>query len=446
MPISVYHNSDEVSKENDFNILNSHLNLNENGNNNINIKSEDINENKNNIIDNINADISQILNTINDININSKNIDGNDLDNSKINNNKNISLKGEDFIEKKALNNNNNQEKIMKQNLSHLKDEKESIKNIDNNKNRKNNNYNKSKKEEKIAPKSIKEFSFLCFGNINIYNYRKIYETLIIFNIVSILIIMYLLCYLYVLKSNLTIEKIKDFELMRQMNIISNNFGNNVMNEDIRGLRENIVDFQLKNDKNNEENSKNQQKKKKLIIIRKKKSGERKKISLLTEEKEKFFYKKHIGRRIHHRVRDINFELKYNSNEHDIYRNYTNDFENIDNDYKILILIVTNEGNKYGVFLNNSILYNKGAGNDNVEFSGYLYNNNRIEEIRLKEFYDKYGIFLQNIFDFIIDNKMNDISTNYNNETVYNHWEILLFLKYTKLMYLRSIIKLYRLK
>ena len=82
-------------------------------------------ENKNNIIDNINADISQILNTINDININSKNIDGNDLDNSKINNNKNISLKGEDFIEKKALNNNNNQEKIMKQNLSHLKDEKE---------------------------------------------------------------------------------------------------------------------------------------------------------------------------------------------------------------------------------------------------------------------------------------------------------------------------------
>jgi hypothetical protein len=375
-------------------------------------------ENKNNIIDNINADISQILNTINDININSKNIDGNDLDNSKINNNKNISLKGEDFIEKKALNNNNNQEKIMKQNLSHLKDEKDSIKNIDNNKNRKNNNYNKSKKEEKIAPKSIKEFSFLCFGNINIYNYRKIYETLIIFNIVSILIIMYLLCYLYVLKSNLTIEKIKDFELMRQMNIINNNFGNNVMNEDIRGLRENIVDFQLKNDKNNEENSKNQQKKKKLIIIRKKKSGERKKISLLTEEKEKFFYKKHIGRRMHHRVRDINFELKYNSNEHDIYRNYTNDFENIDNDYKILILIVTNEGNKYGVFLNNSILYNKGAGNDNVEFSGYLYNNNRIEEIRLKEFYDKYGIFLQNIFDFIIDNKMNDISTNYNNETV----------------------------
>ena len=60
MPISVYHNSDEVKKENDdFNILNSHLNLKENGNDNnvglfsqpnLNIQNEDNNENMNNII------------------------------------------------------------------------------------------------------------------------------------------------------------------------------------------------------------------------------------------------------------------------------------------------------------------------------------------------------------------------------------------------------------
>ncbi len=372
-------------------------------------------ENKNNILDNINADISQIVKTFNDINLNEKNID---LDNSKISNNKKISLKGEDFIEKKVLNNNNNKkEKIIKQNLSYLKEDEEPKRYVSNNKKRKNNNdynqnnnNNKNQKEEKIDPKSIKEFNFLCFTNINIYNYRKIYETLIIFNIVSIFIIMYLLCYLFVLRSNLTIEKIKDFELMKQIDIINNNIDNNYINNDIRGINENIIDFQL--NKNNEENINNSQKKKKLIIIRKKNSGERKKISLLSEENEKYYYKKHIGKKIHHRVRDVHFELKYNSNEHDLYKNYINDF---DNDDKILILMISKEGHKYGVFLNHYILYNKGLGNDNVDFSGYIYNNNRIEEIKLKEFYNKHGSFLQNIIDFIMDNKINDTENNNNN-------------------------------
>jgi len=64
MPISVYHNSDEIKKENnDFNILNSHLNLKERGNNNadglfpqpnLNIQNKDNNENMNNILINNN--------------------------------------------------------------------------------------------------------------------------------------------------------------------------------------------------------------------------------------------------------------------------------------------------------------------------------------------------------------------------------------------------------
>ena len=378
-------------------------------------KLDKVIENKNNIIDNIKTDISQIVNSVNDINIKEKNIEGNDLDNSKINNNKNISLKGEDFMEKNIINNNNNREKIIEQNISSLKEEKDKKSYISNNKKRKdkNNNKNKSQKGEKIDPKSIKEFSFLCFTNINIYNYRKIYEILIIFNVVSIFIIMYLICYLYVLKSNLTIEKIKDFDLMKQIKTVNYNMGNFDTNNDIRGLRENIVDFQLRN--NNEENNENPPKKKQLIIIRKKNPGQRKKISLLTQEKEIFYYKKHIGRRIHHRVRDVNLELKYNSNEHDNYKDYTNDF---DNDYKVLILMISQEGHKYGVFLNHSILYNQGLGNDDADYSGYIYNNNRIDEITLKEFYNKHGTFLKNIIDFIMDNKINDTNPNKNNETI----------------------------
>ena len=370
-------------------------------------------ENKNILIDNINEDMGKLTYIVNDINFTAKNIDNNDLDNSKVKNNENISLKGEDFIEKSYKINQQNM--LLKQNLSYQKID-ETKRYISNNKKKKNKNMLKNIKnqnEAKANPNSTKEFNFLCFKNINNKNYKKVYETLILFNIFSIIIIMYLLCYLYALKSNLTIEKIKDLDLIKNINIIDNT---DIKDDEIKGIRENIVDFRLKN--NEEENNKNQGKKKRYIIIRKKKSGEQKSISLLSIEKEKYFYQKHIGRRIHHRTRDVNFELKYNSNEPDKYRNYTNDYEK---DYKILILMITKEGKKYGVFSNNSILYSQGEGNDNMDFSAYIYNSNRIDEMKLKEFYDKYGSFLQNIYEFLIgnniNNNMNETKNNNTNDT-----------------------------
>ena len=374
-------------------------------------------ENKNILIDSINEDMSKLMNVVNETNFSSKIIDNNDLDNSKVNNNENISLKGEDFIEKSYKNNQQNM--LLKQNLSYQKIE-ETKRYISNNKKRKNKIMLKNIKyqtEAKANPKLEKGFSFLCFKNINNNNYKKVYERLILFNIFSIIIIMYLICYIYALKSNLTIEKIKDLDLIKNINIIDNID----TKDDIKGIRDNIVDFKLTN--NEEDNNKNQVKKKRYIIIRKKKSGEQKSISLLSEEKEKYFYQKHIGRRIHHRTRDVNFELKYNSNEPDKYRNYTNDYER---DYKILILMITKEGNKYGVFSNNSILYNQGIGNDNIDFAAYIYNNNRIDEIKLKEFYDKYGSFLQNIYDFLIgNNNINNMNETKNNNTNDTYEELL---------------------
>ena len=41
--------------------------------------------------------------------------------------------------------------------------------------------------------------------------------------------------------------------------------------------------------------------------------------------------------------------------------------------------MIFQEGHKYGVFLNHSILYNQGLGNDDADYSGYIYNNNRID-------------------------------------------------------------------
>ena len=40
------------------------------------------------------------------------------------------------------------------------------------------------------------------------------------------------------------------------------------------------------------------------------------------------------------------------------------------------------------------------------DYVGYAYNNNKIYEIELKTFFDKYGDYLQNIVDFLKNEKM----------------------------------------
>ena len=110
---------------------------------------------------------------------------------------------------------------------------------------------------------------------------------------------------------------------------------------------------------------------------------------------------------MHIRSRDMDLELKYNSNEPEQYVNYTFDYEN---NYNILILLITKDGNKYGAFISNNILFN----NEDYDFkksdffSGYTYDNHRLNEIKIKEFYDKYGNYLQNIYYFLVSIKNNN--------------------------------------
>ncbi len=133
-------------------------------------------------------------------------------------------------------------------------------------------------------------------------------------------------------------------------------------------------------------------------MSRKKNFQEIKEITLLKEAKEKRYYKKHITRRICPKVKEISFELKYNYKESYKYINIFNDYKNIN---EVLVLIKTKDGQKFGVFTNNIIIYDQNTDNCTSDYCGYVYKGDNIYEMNLKDFFDNYGTYLQNIFNFL---------------------------------------------
>ena len=394
-------------------------------------KLDKILQNKNDLIDNINMDVDKINNVVNNINNNNgNNIENNYLDNFKKNiitsnvvnntkNNKNTSSKeeeneDEDLI-KKIYKINEKENELLKQNLSLIKEKQPNKQETDNKRyisnNSKKKNKNKLKKiklipeEENSQNQLSQEETLFCFENIDVYKNKKIYETLIIFNAITVLIIMYLLCSIYNLKSNLTFEKIKDQDLMKKLAFLSL-LDDSSADDDMGGMRENIVDFQLKH---NDDDNSNTNQKFKFNFGKKKKE-----ITLLNEEREKRYYKKHIKRRIHHRIKDINFEIKYNSKESYKYRSIYSNYKDLS---EILILIKIKNGKKLGIFSNNIILNEIEQDfdtEDDNDYVGFVYNNDQIFEIELKEFFENNGKYIQNIYNYLKSESLR-IKNRYNN-------------------------------
>ena len=261
------------------------------------------------------------------------------------------------------------------------------------NQNSKEDNKNKNKNSN-----GNNEDTLFCLDN-EIYKNKKAYESLILFNFISILIVMYLLCSIYALKSNLTFEKIKDQELMKKVTLLS--LLDDGSDDDLGGIRENIVDFNLKNDESdNGDNSgvnKNNEKTLRIKYI-KTKLRENKEISLLKDEKDKRFFKKDIRKKIHKRVRDVKFELKYNSLEEYKYHNFYNNYRDMQ---EILLLLTNKNGKKFGIFSNNIIYYQQNPENKDYSYSGYIYKAERYYDMNLKEFMNSYGTYIQNILDYL---------------------------------------------
>ena len=158
---------------------------------------------------------------------------------------------------KKTYTINKEENELLKKNLTLTQEKKQiTITNNTTNKggytNNNSNNKKKTKKEEdkkneKDKEKGKEQDTLFCLDN-EVYKNKKAYESLILFNFIAILIVMYLLCSIYALKSNLTFEKIKDQELMKKVTLLS--LLDDGSEDELGGIRENIVDFNLKNDDN----------------------------------------------------------------------------------------------------------------------------------------------------------------------------------------------------
>ena len=344
-------------------------------------KLEKIIKNKNDIIDNINNNIVNISNDVNNMNFN-------DLDNCK---NNDINLKNKK-INKNIFKINEKENKLLKENLSSKKD---------------NNQKGKTEKGKiKNDKNSSKEPSSLFnLKNLDILKNRKIYEALIIFNIIASIIVIYLLYYINDLKSYL-MYRMEDQGLLKKITLL--NLLENYQDDDNNGIRDNIIDFQLQNTSETITYDENNNKKKKLtFIIRRKKY-------LLNNEREKRYFRKHIKRKIPSRVDDIDFELMYNS--HDSYR-YIYSYTEFNNMTEILVIMRTKEGKRYGLFTNNTMLYEKEPYTKGNIFAGYSFSDDsKINEINLKVFYENYAGYMQSICDFLKNEKLN-LENNISNET-----------------------------
>ena len=361
-------------------------------------------QNKNDIIDRINNNLNNITDVVN--NLNTKIIEAE-------NNTKITPSKENDDEIKKTYPINKEENELLKKNL--ITQEKKQPEIIDdtigkryisNNRKKKNKqkngkNGNNQNKDENNKNKTKNEDTFLCFDN-DVYKNKKAYEFLIIFNFICILIVMYLLCSIYALKSNLAFDKIKDQDLMKKVTLLS--LLDDGSEEEIGGIRDNIVDFNLKNDDNdnsgdnsNSNNNKNNERPLRIKYI-KAKLRDNKEISLLKDEKDKRFFKKDIRKKIHKRVRDVKFELKYNSEEEYKYHNFYNNYRDMN---EILLLLSNKKGKKFGIFSNNIIFYQKNQDNRDCSYSGYIYKNDRYYDMNYKEFMQSYGAYIQNILNFL---------------------------------------------
>ena len=336
-------------------------------------------QNKNKLIDKLNNKLLKIINSLN--NINSKNIG---RDNS--NNIQNINnYKKNNIIE-------SSKKKEIKQKTKNIfKEENELLK--------------QNKEEKKINKSHLnQEGSIFCLGNIAVLKNKRVYEALIIFNIITILIIIYLVYSFYYLK-----EEIRKGNIYMKKIAFLNRFNKSYLNE-FEKNHDNIIDFQLKD--NNEDNPN----------IKKKNNQDNNEISLLTSEKERTYFRKHIREKIFYKIKDIDLELKYNSKEPNKFRDIYNNYKNIS---EILLLMRTKNGTRFGLFTKNFLIRDKDSGDNikNNEYGAYVFNNNQINEIDFGEFFEKYQENLHDIYDYFSNEKKN-IKNKYYNASIGKYGDI----------------------
>ena len=217
------------------------------------IKLDNLLDTKNDVITNIKTNITNINNIINNININN-------INSSNNSNTSNSTTKNSSSNESNSENNNNtnddeDEENLKEEDYYKYQQRKESEGKMSSKKRRKKNkNKYKKMKSDKSEnnnnnTNTNNNESLFCVEGMEIFQNKKVIELLFILNIVTIIMVMYILGCIYSLKTKLEISQIREedfFDKLAYFSIMDppNDEDENVNIRDM--VRENILDMQLK--------------------------------------------------------------------------------------------------------------------------------------------------------------------------------------------------------
>ena len=334
----------------------------------IQIKTDLINDFNNNI-----ANINNTINNINNINLNLN------KDEEESNNNKE-----EEEEELSKEDNSPVQEKDQEEN-------QEVKRYISNNRKKRNRKQNKKLKKAQLPnnnnnDKNInnQDNAIFCFENIEILGNKKVFEFLIIFNIITILIILCLLGNIYSIKSDLEYEKIIEDDFINKLAYY------NSINDDNDDYEE-INEYKSKKEYKN---------------------------SLFENENQIFYFKREISKRSQNSIKDINLVLKFSSITEP--HGFDNFYSNCKGIYENLLLMKNSRGKKFALYSRNlfEILHGKASHNfieTQNNFVLYSFRTNDIFEYSFKEIYEIYRAFVQCISKFFSNEK--NINNNRRNDS-----------------------------
>ena len=342
-------------------------------------------QNKTDIIKNFNNNISNINKSINDINIITNNINNN---NKKEEEEKNINIvKTIEKKEKKEENDTPTKKIVDPPQKTEENSEKnknntdtEDKRYISNNRKKKNKKKNKkfffgenNNKNNQNNNKSQEENSIFCFENVEIIGNKKIFELLVVFNVIMVLIILCLIGSIYSIKSNLEYEKILEDEFMNKLSYL------NVINE------------------YNEDD----------YIPHMGGMGDWDPNEILFEnEQQKTYFKDEIISRENKKIKDVEFILKHKSSRDG--KNLDTFFKNCKGVEDNLLLIRNEKGQKFALLSKNLIDVLKGnkvkESQVKKNFVMYNFNKHDIFEYNFsRNFEEIYSSFIKNIFNFFND-------------------------------------------
>ena len=355
---------------------------------------------KNDLINNFNNDIANIKKSKNEININYTNIINNNINNinniQNINNNLNNNDKKENE-EKKEINKEEKKEEKMEE-------KKEDISNNSSNSNSNNNNKtenkledkryisNNRKKKNKKNNKKIKFYygnnqnknnqnnnksqednSIFCFENVEIIGNKKIFELLVVFNVIMILIILCLIGSIYSIKSNLEYEKVLEEEFMNKLSYLN---GLNDYGDDDYGHGPGIGDWDQSD-------------------------------YLFENEQQKLYFKEELISKENNKIKDIEFILKYKSSRDG--KNDSDFLKSCQGYEHNLLLIRNDKGQKFALVSKNFqevLKGNKMGDSKKFKKNFVLYNINKhdiFEYNFTKNLEEIYNAFMKALFSYLND-------------------------------------------